>query len=80
LDPRIATTATITNGSGSGCGHEARCNQCQVPAKELWQQTGAARFRFSSDAEFDSYLRVRCGFGLPALASALSIVLISLTQ
>lgn len=71
LDPRIATTATITNGSGSGCGHEARCNQCQVPAKELWQQTGAARFRFSSDAEFDSYLRVRCGFGLPSLASAL---------
>jgi hypothetical protein len=70
-DPRIATTATVTNGSENGCGQRAGCNQCQVPAEELWQQTGPVRFRFSSDAEFDRYLRVRCGFGLPALAPSL---------
>jgi hypothetical protein len=72
VDPRIATTATISNGSGGGCGQGAGCNQCQVPSQELWQQTGAVRFRFPSDAEFDRYLRVRCGFGLPTLPLSLT--------
>jgi hypothetical protein len=36
-----------------------------VPAKELWEQKGAVRFKFSNDAEFDRYLRARCGFALP---------------
>jgi hypothetical protein len=67
-DPRIATIATITNGSPDPhCIQGPRCNRCQVPAKELWEQKGAARFKFSSDEEFDRYLRARCGFGLPAV-------------
>jgi len=35
-----------------------------VPAKELWEQKGAVRFKFSTDEEFDRYLRARCGFSL----------------
>ena len=65
-DPRIGTLATITTGSPDpNCTEGQRCNQCQVPAKELWQQNGAVRFKFSTDQEFDRYLRARCGFGLP---------------
>lgn len=64
-DPRIGTVATITNGSPDpNCTEGQRCNQCQVPAKELWEQKGAVRFKFSTDEEFDRYLRARCGFGL----------------
>jgi hypothetical protein len=68
-DPRIATSATILNGSAAECSAGAGPCQCQVPARELWQQSGAVRFKFPADAEFDRYLRSRCGFGLPLLGS-----------
>jgi hypothetical protein len=71
-DPRIATTATITNGSGADCGYGPNCNRCQVPAKDLWHQTGAVRFKFSTDVDFERYLRARCGFGLPSLEPSLT--------
>ena len=65
-DPRIATVATITTGSPDpNCANGQPCNQCQVPARELWEQKGAVRFKFPTDDEFDRYLRARCGFGLP---------------
>ena len=71
-DPRIATVATITTGSPDpNCAQEERCNRCQVPARELWEQKGAVRFKFPTDAEFDRYLRARCGFGLPLAPVAL---------
>jgi hypothetical protein len=64
-DPRVGTVATITTGSPDpNCSEGQRCNECQVPAKELWEQNGAVRFKFSTDEEFDRYLRARCGFGL----------------
>lgn len=65
-DPRIGTTATITNGSPSPtCDKGVACQQCQVPARELWDQSGAVRFKFATDYEFDRYLLARCQFGLP---------------
>jgi hypothetical protein len=65
-DPRIGTVATVTTGSPDpNCSEGERCKQCQVPAKELWQQNGAVRFKFSTDLDFDRYLRARCGFGIP---------------
>ncbi|HEX7231753.1 MAG TPA: hypothetical protein VF452_15240 [Candidatus Binatia bacterium] len=67
-DPRIGNIATITIGMPpENCTAESGCNRCQVPSKELWHQTGAERFKFSSDAEFDQFLIARCGFGVPAL-------------
>jgi hypothetical protein len=72
-DPRIATVATVTTGSrNADCAVGQQCNQCQVPAQDLWEQTGAARFKFSTDQEFDRYLRARCGFGLPQATGALA--------
>ena len=65
-DPRIGTIATIITGSPDpNCQRGVNCNRCEVPAKELWAQTGSARFKFSTDQEFDRYLSSRCGFGLP---------------
>jgi hypothetical protein len=65
-DPRIGTTATITTGSPlQNCEKGIECNRCQVPSRELWDQTGAVRFKFSTDEEFDRYLLARCAFGLP---------------
>jgi hypothetical protein len=49
----------------ANCDKGISCNQCQVPARELWDQSGAVRFKFSSDLAFDSFLLSRCGFGLP---------------
>ncbi len=67
-DPRIGTTATITTGSPpADCAPGKKCDQCQVPSRELWSQNGAIHFRFSTDSEFDRYLRSRCGFGLPVI-------------
>jgi hypothetical protein len=67
-DPRIATIATITIGTPpENCAGAIGCNRCQVPSKELWHQTGAERFKFSSDAEFDQFLIAHCGFGVPAV-------------
>jgi hypothetical protein len=65
-DPRLGTMAMVTTGSpASVCEKETGCDQCQVPAKELWDQKGALRFKFSTDEEFDRYLISRCGFGVP---------------
>jgi hypothetical protein len=73
-DPRIGTTATITTGTPrDNCGGETNCHQCQVPSRELWDQTGAARFRFATDDAFDRYLQERCGFGLPKIGPQFSI-------
>lgn len=64
-DPRLGTTATITAGSpASNCNKGMRCNRCQVPSKELWEQEGGVRFKFPTDREFDRYLVSRCGFGV----------------
>jgi hypothetical protein len=72
-DPRLGTVATITTGSPApDCGQMPGCRQCQVPSKELWEQTGATRFRFATDLEFDRYLLARCGFGLPKRVVAVS--------
>jgi len=63
-DPRLGTVATITAGSlDSDCANESSCDQCQVSSKELWEQSGAVRFKFSNDMEFEQYLLSRCGFG-----------------
>lgn len=65
-DPRLGTMAIVTAGSPApDCEKGAGCSQCQVPSKELWDQTGAVHFKFSTDEEFDRYLLLRCGFGLP---------------
>jgi hypothetical protein len=65
-DPRLGTVATIITGSpASDCAKGNGCDQCQVSSKELWEQSGAVRFKFSTDTEFDRYLLSRCGFGLP---------------
>ena len=66
-DPRLGTTATITTGSPADCPKGKNCDPCQVPSRELWSQSGAVRFKFPRDAEFDQYLRSRCGFGLPVI-------------
>lgn len=67
-DPRIGTTAVITTGTPvAGCPTGAECSRCQLPSRELWDQTAAVRFRFPSDEEFDRFLMARCGFGLPKL-------------
>ena len=65
-DPRLGTTATITpTGPLAACDKGTPCNQCQVPSRELWDQSGAVRFKFPSDQDFDRYLLARCQFGLP---------------
>jgi hypothetical protein len=64
-DPRLGTIATITSGSQASNCEGMGCNRCQVPSKELWEQNGAVRFKFATDEEFDRYLSLRCGFGLP---------------
>jgi len=66
-DPRIGTTATITTLAAPAitCENVVRCNQCQVPSRELWHQSDAVRFKFSTDQEFDRFLLARCQFGLP---------------
>jgi hypothetical protein len=73
-DPRINTTAIITNGAAAQtCDQAIDCERCQVPAKELWDQSGAARFKFARDADFDRFLVSRCGFGLPRVGTAYAI-------
>lgn len=73
-DPRIGTTATIlARAPGDNCDSAANCRQCQVPSRELWDQTGAARFRFATDDEFDRFLQARCGFALPKMAPRVTI-------
>lgn len=65
-DPRLGNVATVTTGSPRpDCGQGEACNRCQVPAKEIWAQNGAARFRFAHDQDFHNYLLSRCAFGVP---------------
>src|SRR5215467_13006236 len=67
-DPRIGTTALITTGSpAADCEKGTGCDRCEVPSKELWDQKGAVRFKFSTDEEFARYLVTRCGFALPTI-------------
>jgi hypothetical protein len=40
-----------------------------VPARELWDQSGALRFKFPTDEEFDRFLQAHCQFGLPKMAN-----------
>jgi hypothetical protein len=65
-DPRLGTVATMTTGSPPpDCLQGKACSQCEVPAKEIWLQSGAARFKFAQDEDFHRYLLSRCAFGLP---------------
>ena len=65
-DPRLGTSAIISTGaSPPNCDKPGGCRQCEVPSKELWDQSGAVRFKFQTDQEFDRYLTTRCAFGLP---------------
>jgi hypothetical protein len=65
-DPRLGTVATVTTGSPApDCLQGKGCSQCEVPAKEIWAQSGAARFKFAHDQDFHRYLLSRCEFGLP---------------
>jgi len=34
-----------------------------------WDQSGAVRFKFATDRDFDRYLIARCQFGLPKSAT-----------
>jgi hypothetical protein len=73
-DPRLGTTATISAGTPpSSCDKPEGCRQCEVPSKELWDQSGAVRFKFQTDQEFDRYLTARCGFGLPRLGTEFAV-------
>ena len=73
-DPRIGTTALITTGTPQqNCDKGIDCARCEVAAKELWDQTGAARFRFATDAELDQFLVSRCNFGLPRIGNDFAI-------
>jgi hypothetical protein len=75
-DPRVATTATIfASPPGDNCDGATNCRQCQVPSRELWDQTGAARFKFATDDDFDRYLQSRCGFALPKIIPQVTIAL-----
>ncbi len=74
-DPRIANIATITIGTPpDNC--TGGCKRCQVPSKELWHQTGAERFKFSSDVEFDRFLITRCGFGVPTVDADATVTIL----
>jgi hypothetical protein len=65
-DPRLGNNAVISTGTPPpSCDKPDGCRQCEVPSKELWDQSGAVRFKFHTDQEFDRYLTTRCGFGLP---------------
>jgi hypothetical protein len=65
-DPRLGPLATVTTGSPpQDCVQGKACSQCEVPAKEIWAQSGAARFKFAHDEDFHKYLLSRCAFGLP---------------
>ena len=65
-DPRLGYVATVTTGSPRpDCVQGEACNRCEVPAKEIWAQNGAARFRFAHDQDFHNYLLSRCAFGVP---------------
>jgi hypothetical protein len=65
-DPRMGTTAVITTGTpAKDCDKGILCRRCEVKPQELWEQSGAARFKYATDSDFDRFLMIRCGFGLP---------------
>ena len=67
-DPRMAEAAVITTGTApESCADANACRRCEVKPREIWEQSGAARFKFATDERFDRFLRDRCGFGLPKL-------------
>lgn len=73
-DPRIGTTSIITTGMPpENCEKGILCGRCEVSAKDLWEQTGAVRFKFATDTDFDRFLTARCGFGLPRLGADFGI-------
>ena len=73
-DPRLSPTALILNNAApQDCALGSPCAQCQVPSRELWEQSGAVRFKFATDQEFHQFLLARCAFGLPALNVATPI-------
>ncbi|MBM4262396.1 MAG: hypothetical protein FJ145_13325 [Deltaproteobacteria bacterium] len=58
-DPRLNGTAAIQNRGPN--------DLCRVPTPELWHNSGAVRFKFATDEEFDRFLLSRCNFGLGEL-------------
>jgi len=62
-DPRLNGAARIISGSQSNCADNADC-VCKVPTKDLWNPSGAVRFKFATDAEFEKFVMSRCGFPL----------------
>lgn len=75
-DPRIGTMAVITEGApAKDCVGDIDCRKCRVPAKELWEQSGAVRFKFATDSDFDRFLIPRCGFGLPKVGAEYAIAM-----
>jgi hypothetical protein len=73
-DPRIGTTAIIVTGTPPpNCNKRLDCGRCEVAAKELWDQTGAARFKFATDVEFERFLSSRCGLMLPKIGPQLTV-------
>lgn len=73
-DPRMGGTTLITTGAPvENCDKGFLCSRCEVPSKELWEQSGAARFRFATDPEFDRYLMARCGFALPRIGAEFAL-------
>jgi len=74
-DPRIGTASLITTGTPpQNCDKGILCSQCEVPAKDLWEQSGAVRFKFATDADFDRFLLSRCSFGLPRIGAGFAVV------
>lgn len=72
-DPRMGSLAVITSGAApEQCPPGSACNRCEVKPQELWEQSGAARFKFPTDASFDRFLQARCGFALPKLTVELA--------
>jgi len=73
-DPRLGNIAIISTGTPPpNCDKPGGCRQCEVPSKELWDQSGAVRFKFQTDQEFDRYLNTRCAFGLPRQGSEFAV-------
>ncbi len=70
-DPRIGTVAAIM--PAAACPAGAPCRPCEIPARDLWDQDGSARFKFSSDADFERLLVARCGFSLLTIAAGIAV-------
>ncbi len=73
-------TVTVRTGSpDAACLRAARttaqktaCSQCALKSDDLWSGFSGdgyscTQFKFATDAEFDAYLRRKCGFGIPRI-------------